>query len=237
MKLKSKELKRMARETLNGRYSLPMAALVLSQVLTLLVMTPFRMTLGVNPSLSQVIINNLAMLIISLLSVIMSCGLIKIHLNMAREREMKLTDLFYFFTRRPDRLILSTLLLVLISLIAMIPFIVVTIYAVNVNTKAGWILFVVVSALSLIGVSILALTFNFIFYLMVDYPGMGVIAAFRESNRMMKGNKGRLFYVMISFLGLSLLSLLSFGIGMLWVSPYMTQTTTKFYLDLKGEIH
>ena len=29
---------------------------------------------------------------------------------------------------------------------------------------------------------------------------------------------------------------LTFGVGILWVQPYMVQTTTLFYLDVKGEL-
>ena len=51
----------------------------------------------------------------------------------------------------------------------------------------------------------------------------------------MRGNKARKFYIACSFLGLSLLSGLSFGIGLLWVSPYINQVNAEFYRDITGE--
>ena len=74
------------------------------------------------------------------------------------------------------------------------------------------------------------------FFLMVDHGNMGVIEAFRESSELMQGNKGRLFYIYLSFIGWSLLGLLSCGLGMLWVTPYMMQTTVNFYREVIGEL-
>ncbi len=49
---------------------------------------------------------------------------------------------------------------------------------------------------------------------------------------MMKGHKRRLFRLELSFLPLMLLCVLSFGIGFLWLNPYMQMTYTCFFLDL-----
>ena len=40
----------------------------------------------------------------------------------------------------------------------------------------------------------------------------------------------------LSFLPVVLLVIISFGTAIFWVQPYMTQTTTLFYLDVKGEL-
>ena len=53
---------------------------------------------------------------------------------------------------------------------------------------------------------------------------------------MMRGQKGRYFYVTISFFGVMALSVLTCGIGMLWVMPYMETTLAFFYRDLAGEV-
>lgn len=236
MKLKSKELKRMARETLNGRYNQPMGALVISQLLVMVITMPFQMTLGVYPSTSQVVINYLALFIISLLSAVLSCGLVKIHLSLARGKETKLSDIFYFFQRRPDRMILSSLLLMVITMVVMIPSIISLVMVLRNTNRTNLILLIVLTIVSLIGVIFISLTYNFLFYLLVDYPQMGILSAFKESQKMMKRNKGRLFYLGLSFLPMVFLGLLSMGIGFLWVSPYIAQTTTKFYQGLTGEI-
>ena len=56
----------------------------------------------------------------------------------------------------------------------------------------------------------------------------------------MEGNKLRLLYLQLIFLGFYLLAVLSCGIGLLWLMPYMQQTMVSFYLDVqdvKGVAH
>ena len=48
----------------------------------------------------------------------------------------------------------------------------------------------------------------------------------------MKGHKWELFFLQMSFLPLGFLCLLSFGIGNLWLVPYMNMTQTLYFLDL-----
>lgn len=82
----------------------------------------------------------------------------------------------------------------------------------------------------------LMLSYSQAVYLYIDDPHMKVMDALRESKEMMRGNKGRLFYLIISFIGLLLLSVLSCYIGLLWIAPYMNTTLTLFYMDLRGEL-
>ena len=51
----------------------------------------------------------------------------------------------------------------------------------------------------------------------------------------MKGNRIRYFYLLISFFGISLLGVVSLGIGFLWIVPYMSMTEVEFYRDLINE--
>ena len=83
---------------------------------------------------------------------------------------------------------------------------------------------------------LIALRMSQMFMLMVDHSDMGVMEAYHRSVEMMEGNKGRYFYINLSFIGLSLLGMLSCGIGMLWVTPYMMQTSVNFYRELNGEL-
>ena len=73
-------------------------------------------------------------------------------------------------------------------------------------------------------------------YLLLDHPQMKARESLKISRQIMKGNKGRLFYIYLSFIGLQILCLLSLGIGSLWVYPYQSQTLVIFYLDVVGEI-
>ena len=52
----------------------------------------------------------------------------------------------------------------------------------------------------------------------------------KQSKNLMRGNKWRLFLLYLSFLGWLIFSVLTFGIGLLWIIPYITQTLVWFYL-------
>lgn len=71
-------------------------------------------------------------------------------------------------------------------------------------------------------------------YLMAEFQDLGVMDALRESKRIMKGNRFRLFCLRLSFIGWALLSMLSLGIGFLWLSPYTEAAEAAFYMDVTG---
>ena len=51
---------------------------------------------------------------------------------------------------------------------------------------------------------------------------------------MMKGYKWKLFCMDLSFIGWAFLCILSFGIGFLWLQPYIEASHAKFYEELKA---
>ncbi len=71
------------------------------------------------------------------------------------------------------------------------------------------------------------------FYILNDNPQMGAKEALEESKKMMNGFKGKLFLLHLSFIGWALLSILSLGIGFLWLVPYVQTATANFYQNLK----
>ena len=71
-------------------------------------------------------------------------------------------------------------------------------------------------------------------YLMAEFPELRVMEAIRESKRLMKGNKWRLFCLHFSFIGWDLLCTLTMGIGYLWLNPYRMVAETAFYMEVTG---
>lgn len=55
----------------------------------------------------------------------------------------------------------------------------------------------------------------------------------KESARLMKGYKWKLFCLHLSFIGWILLCIITFGIALLWVSPYMAAAHAVFYDEIK----
>lgn len=81
---------------------------------------------------------------------------------------------------------------------------------------------------------IAAIRYSQTLYIIADNPNIKVIDAIKESKRMMNGSKMRYFKLSISFIGWLLLSILTLGIGLLWLLPYINTSLTIFYEDLKG---
>ena len=73
------------------------------------------------------------------------------------------------------------------------------------------------------------------YYILLDDPNISANDARKKSMEMMKGNKWRLFCLQFSFIGWILLSILTLGILLFWVSPYMQVAQAKFYLSLLPE--
>lgn len=235
MKKTSAELKRQAREHLRGHYALPIGAFVVANLIIGLIPGLFSLVLDIYNSPGDLAIYEIVNFVVSLVSMIFTAGLTRIHLKLSRNEIPQFSDLFCYFTRRPDRFILGGLLMALISIGCLIPgAITIGIFVVSQNNVLLAVAVFLFLAASIVLV-ILSLCLNFVFILMADHDDMGVIAAFRESFRLMQGNKGRLFYIILSFIGWEFLCLLSFGIGLLWLQPYMTQTSIEFYRDVIGE--
>ena len=86
-----------------------------------------------------------------------------------------------------------------------------------------------------IGAIVLSYAYSMVPYLLRDYPELSAREALRTSSQMMKGHKWDLFVLDLSFIGWILLGIMTAGIGLLWVAPYMDTTHAAFYEDLKNE--
>lgn len=72
-------------------------------------------------------------------------------------------------------------------------------------------------------------------YILIEHPEMSVNKAIDESIYLMDGHKFDYFYLGLSFIGWIILSIMSFGIGFIWLIPYIQTTMAAFYADLKKE--
>lgn len=85
---------------------------------------------------------------------------------------------------------------------------------------------------ALIIIMLLTLTYSQVYYLMLDFPAYSVKELLKKSRRLMRGHKGRLFYILVCFLPILFLGVLTCGIGMLWIMPFIYAVQAEFYLDL-----
>ena len=134
-------------------------------------------------------------------------GVATFHLNLLHRREARFSDLFSQFYRLGQGFCMQFVMGFFVLL---------------------WSLLFVVPGL------IAAYRYAMVPYLMAEFPDLRVMDAMRESKRLMRGNKWRLFCLHVSFIGWQFLSMLTMGIGSLWVVPYEYAADLAFYMEVTG---
>lgn len=86
-----------------------------------------------------------------------------------------------------------------------------------------------------IGAIVVKYMYSMVPYLLHDYPELTPREAMKISREMMSGQKWELFVLDLTFIGWILLSIITFGVGMIFVEPYMSTARAAFYEDLKSE--
>jgi uncharacterized membrane protein len=95
------------------------------------------------------------------------------------------------------------------------------------------LIFILLWALLLIIPGIIAsYAYSQTWYLLANDPSLDAMEAIRRSKAMMQGHKWRLFCLVLRFIGWSLLCVLTLGIGLLWLIPYMSTSMACFHNDL-----
>ena len=84
--------------------------------------------------------------------------------------------------------------------------------------------------------NIFLLRYNMAPYIMTQYPEIKVLEAINRSKMMMRGNLKKLFFLHLSFIGWGILAVLTFGIGLLWLNPYVAASDAAFYLYMTGQL-
>ena len=78
-----------------------------------------------------------------------------------------------------------------------------------------------------------AYAYSMAYYVKRDNPTYDWKQCLDESQRIMKGNKWKLFCLQFSFIGWAIVCVFTFGIGSLWLTPYMNAANANFYENIK----
>lgn len=230
--LSSTSLKSKAKGQLLGRYGI-LAGTYAIHMLCVSALSGIT-SLFLNPgSVIEYIIYFAVSFLISIFSGLFSYGECYIYLKTSCGQQPVLNDLFYGFKQTPDRVIRVAVIFSLISYLLNLPVFLFSLLPqdtlLNGYDMLLFSLLIVICAV--IGV-ILMLTYSQSYYLLLDFPDYSARDALRKSRDLMKGSKGRLFYIDLTFVPLMLLCVLTCGIGFLWLMPYMQATKANFYLNL-----
>lgn len=82
---------------------------------------------------------------------------------------------------------------------------------------------------------ILGMYYGMVPFLLRDYKELTWRETLRTSREMMRGHVWQYFCLQMSFIGWIILAILTCGIGLIWLQPYIIATEAAFYDDLKAE--
>ena len=252
MKISSKELKKRAKQKLIGNYGLCVGAqLIVGAIMSVIFIMVFFAVL-VSAFLSAGLVPGagvhmkeftMILIIVGIVTVLMliiaslfTPGMFKMFLNISGDRPANISDLLYGFKNKPHKFIGLNIIIFLMMMIWAFPYYTVLAVAVVTNyIPVMVVLLIITYVLMLGGIMVTSLYVSQAMFIFVEAPDKGVFQCIRESARLMDGNKGNLFYINLSFIGLMLLGYFSFGIAYLWIYPYMYATYTEYYKELKQE--
>ncbi len=81
-----------------------------------------------------------------------------------------------------------------------------------------------------------AYSYRMVPYILAENPDCSALEVIKKSQAMMKGHKWEAFKLDVSFIGWTLLSILTFGIvGIFWTEPYVLQTDAELYKYITQE--
>jgi uncharacterized membrane protein len=145
-----------------------------------------------------------------LLAGLLSLGLVIFNLNVLRKQKSDIGDLFAGANQYTNATLTNFVMGIFIFF---------------------WALLLIIPAI------IKSYSYAMTMYIRKDNPEIGVLDAITESRNMMNGKKWKLFCLNFSFIGWAILSIFTFGIGLLWLLPYMNMSTAAFYENAKKDYH
>jgi uncharacterized membrane protein len=127
-------------------------------------------------------------------------------LNIARGKKAEFSQLFDGFKNFANSLVANLLMIVFILL---------------------WMLLLIIPGI------IAAIAYSQTFFIMADDKKISGSDAIKKSKQMMMGHKGKYFMLCLRFSGWFILSILTLGIGFLWLVPYVSVSMANFYDAVK----
>jgi uncharacterized membrane protein len=156
----------------------------------------------------------------------MTLGAVIFALALSRQEEANLEQIFDGFDRFGTAVLAMLLISVFVALLSVLGFaalFLTSFYQIDTIIQVPLVIL-----LSIPGI-MAALSYFMTFFILADNESIGAMEAIRLSKNMMEGYRMDLFVLCLMFIGLALLSVLTCGIGMLWLYPFAYVTLAKFY--------
>lgn len=241
---KGYELKNTAKDKLEGKYGSSIRILLLSAFISwtvhLCIDSIGSSTVGgvyakTDSRTAAAVVSvvfELLMLLANVMLGVMHAGITLYFLKIACNQPFFVRDLFYGYKTDSKKILIIAAAMVLCESLCVLPC---QYLAENwLSTRESiWLLWTLAALFAGLCIYIpVSLGIGLSFYLMFDFPQNSGPQTLSLCWHTMKGHRKQLLLLGLSFLPLILLCILSFGIGFLWLQPYMQMTYTYFYLDM-----
>lgn len=241
---KGYELKNRAKDTLEGKYRSSILIIFLSGMISWFVNmsinivgentmgSVYARTHSETAAMAIYFLFDAIGLLAAVILSVMNAGIALYFLKLACGQPFSVKDLFYGYKTDSRKILVIAGATALCQAVCLWPF---QYLAQNyLNTwEIKWLVYALIALAAGLCVYIpVSLGIALSFYLMFDFPQNSGKETLALCWHIMKGKRMRLLSLELSFLPLMLLCILSFGIGFLWLQPYMQMTYTFFFLDL-----
>lgn len=241
-----KTLKLRARRALLGRYPAAVGILLITGIMTACIMFLTQISMGLAWCVAAVQAGAkggflvimatlfLGIVIVSLFLWVLIPGMARFYLNLCQGRKAGVLDMLWAVRYHGGKFFGISLLIHVLTAVLALPDLTL-IAAVFLTGRWEFPLLFLLAYNLLLGAAgvYIALNYHLAFLILADEPKWSFMDALRISRRLMKGNKRRFFMLSLSFLGWLCVAHLTFGLGLLWLIPYINCTFCFFYLDVK----
>ncbi|TYR78833.1 DUF975 family protein [Priestia megaterium] len=209
--MKIREIKKEAKASLKGRWGFAVLLTIVTYLIYSGLSFPFEVMVSGGFE-EWVNTDNVYASIISNIFLVLLAPLIManywIFLGMVRQEEVHIKDLFKPFLNFG------------LYVRSLAVYILMTIYTLL------WFLLLIVPGI------IKGIAYSQSYYILKDNPDYSANQIITESRKLMNGHKWSYFLLLLSFIGWAILSVLTLGLGFLWLIPYATTSLAKFYEHL-----
>lgn len=225
-KVKNHDLKKQARILLTDRHSFFALVTVIVTISDLMLSNIVNYAFPSIGGTLNFILYWACSILTNMVSYLILAGAMGIYLNLCRDRQCRISDLWTAFSFRPEQ----------VAIYSVVQFVLQTAgtWALSVQLRTGGASYISLAAAVLELVLLVAqLGLSMALFIYCDNRYKSAWQMIKESWKMMRGNKLRLFTLNLSFIGILLLGVLSLGIGFLFIRPYMYAAQALFYLDIR----
>lgn len=234
-----KEIKCYARCVLNGQHAVLAGITLLLTALNLILSYLALMASPSGTGILSILIYFGCSIVVNMIYYILLAGLYRIYLDICSNHPYRWTDVFSMFTEHPEPVAIYSVLQFIVTWIFMqIAFwwleVVLNLLFYGEVSMSNVLFATAVLVLAAVLFAALEISFSMTLFVHANNPDLSFRDMMKESWSLMSGMRLRYLSMMLSFIGMYLLGLLSFGIGLLFVNPYVYTTSGYFYKKISG---